>query len=142
MALGLLLNSNMSLKLFLIAFAVFLLIDMLWLGVIAKNFYERQIGFLTKEKVNWPAAIIFYGLFVFGLVFFVISPAVVDLSPMETILRGALFGLVTYATYDLTNLATLKGWPLKLALVDILWGMVLASSVSIITYFISITWII
>ncbi|HMB66002.1 MAG TPA: DUF2177 family protein [Patescibacteria group bacterium] len=132
----------MILKLFLIAFPVFLLIDMLWLGVIAKNFYYRQIGSLIKKRVNWSAAIIFYGLFVFGLVFFVIVPAVESISWVVALFRGSLFGLITYATYDLTNLSTLNNWPLKLTIVDILWGVVLASLVSIITYFISITWII
>ena len=132
----------MILKLFLIAFPVFLLIDMLWLGLIAKNFYAQQIGVLIKEQVNWLAAIIFYGLFVFGLVFFVIAPAVESASWTMALSRGSLFGLITYATYDLTNLATLKNWPLKLTIVDILWGVVLASSVSIITYFIFSSWII
>lgn len=132
----------MILKLFLIAFPVFLLIDMLWLGVIAKNFYGRQIGSLIKEKVNWPAAIIFYALFVFGLVFFVIVPAVENTFWLAALSRGGLFGLITYATYDLTNLATLKNWPLKLSIVDILWGVVLGSLVSTITYFVSITWIV
>ncbi len=126
----------------MIAFPVFLLIDMLWLGVIAKNFYYRQIGSLIKKRVNWSAAIIFYGLFVFGLVFFVIVPAVESISWVVALFRGSLFGLITYATYDLTNLSTLNNWPLKLTIVDILWGVVLASLVSIITYFISITWII
>ncbi len=132
----------MILKLFLIAFPVFLLIDMLWLGLIAKNFYAQQIGSLIKETVNWPAAIIFYGLFVFGLVFFVIAPAVESASWTMALSRGSLFGLITYATYDLTNLSTLKNWPLKLTLVDILWGVVLASLVSTITYFIFSSWII
>lgn len=132
----------MILKLFLIAFPVFLLIDMLWLGVIAKNFYGRQIGSLIKEKVNWSAAIIFYALFVFGLVFFVIDPAVESTSWLAALFRGGLFGLITYATYDLTNLATLKNWPLKLSIVDILWGVILGSLVSTITYFVSITWIV
>ena len=132
----------MILKLFLIAFPVFLLIDMFWLGLIAKNFYAQQIGSLIKETVNWPAAIIFYGLFVFGLVFFVIAPAVESASWTMALSRGSLFGLITYATYDLTNLSTLKNWPLKLTLVDILWGVVLASLVSTITYFIFSSWII
>ncbi|MFO7807533.1 MAG: DUF2177 family protein [Candidatus Moraniibacteriota bacterium] len=125
----------MLLQLFLIAFVVFLALDMLWLGVIAKNFYRGQIGPLMKKDVNWPAAIVFYGLFVFGLVFFVISPAIEFLSWASAFWRGAFFGLIAYATYDLTNLAVLKDWPLKISVVDILWGATLASLVSMITYF-------
>jgi uncharacterized membrane protein len=126
----------MFIKVFLVALPIFLLIDMIWLGVIAKNFYNSQIGTLMKFPVNWTAAIIFYAIFVLGLVFFVIYPGIEAESIKNVYLKGAFFGLVTYATYDLTNLATLKGWPLKLVLVDVLWGTVLGSLVSVITFFI------
>lgn len=126
----------MFLKVFLVAFPVFLIIDMIWLGVVARDFYKTQIGALMKSPVNWTAAIIFYVIFVLGLVFFVIYPGIDEGTLKEVFVRGAFFGLVTYATYDLTNLATLKSWPLRLVLVDILWGIVLGSLVSIITYFI------
>lgn len=88
-------------------------------------------------NVNWVAAIIFYLLFIFGLVLFVISPAMEKGSLQHALLFGALFGLITYATYDLTNLATLKDWPLTVTVVDMIWGAVLASSVSTLTYFIA-----
>jgi uncharacterized membrane protein len=90
-----------------------------------------------KPDVNWFAAIIFYLLFIAGLVTFVISPAVEKHSWVSAVLYGALFGLVTYATYDLTNLATLKDWPLTVTVVDLVWGTVLAASISGITYFIA-----
>jgi uncharacterized membrane protein len=127
----------MFLKLFLIALPIFFAIDMAWLILVAKKFYQQQIGFLMKPDINWFAAIIFYLLFIAGLVIFVISPAVEKHSWVHAILFGALFGLITYATYDLTNLATMKDWPLFVTVVDLIWGTVLAASISGITYFIA-----
>jgi len=127
----------MFVKLYFTALPVFLAIDMVWLGLVAKNFYAKQIGFLMKTNVNWPAAILFYLLFIVGLVLFVIAPALEKHSWMHAVLFGSLFGLITYATYDLTNLATIKDWPLLVTIVDLIWGMVLAASVSVISYFIS-----
>lgn len=124
-------------KLFFIALPVFFIIDMVWLAFVAKNFYREQIGFLMKPDINWTAAIIFYILFIAGLVLFVIAPALERQSWMQALLPGILFGLVTYATYDLTNLATLKDWPLLVTIIDLIWGMLLAGSVSVITYFIA-----
>ncbi len=128
----------MFLKLYLIALPVFFAIDMVWLGLIAKNFYRQQIGFLMKPDVNWTAAIIFYLLFIGGLVAFVISPAFLKQSWVHALLYGAFFGLVTYATYDLTNLATVRDWPILVTIVDLIWGTVLAASVSVITYLIAV----
>lgn len=128
----------MFLRLYAIALPVFFVIDMVWLGLVAKNFYAKQIGFLMKSNINWPAAIIFYLLFIVGLVLFVISPALEKHSWMHAVVFGALFGLITYATYDLTNLATMKDWPLLITIVDLIWGSVLAASVSTVTYFIAI----
>ncbi len=128
----------MFLKLYAIAFPVFFAIDMVWLGLVAKNFYAKQIGFLMKSNINWTAAIIFYLLFIVGLVLFVVSPALEKHSWMHAVLFGALFGLISYATYDLTNLATMKDWPLLITVVDLIWGSVLASSVSTVTYFIAV----
>ena len=124
-------------RLFLIALPVFFVIDIIWLVFVAKNFYQKQIGFLMKPDINWLAAIVFYLLFISGLITFVISPAVARHSWVHALLYGALFGLITYATYDLTNLATIKDWPLLVTLVDLIWGTVLAASVSVITYFIA-----
>ena len=127
----------MYIKLFLIAIVVFLLIDMIWLGVVAKGIYAKEIGHLMKEKVNWPAAFIFYAIFVAGLVFFVIGPSVESGSFSKAMILGSAFGFVAYSTYDLTNLSVLKGWPLKITIIDIIWGTVLASVVSSITYIIA-----
>lgn len=128
----------MFIKVYLIALPVFFAIDMIWLGLVAKNFYRDQIGFLMKTDINWIAAVIFYLIFIFGLVFFVIMPALESGSWVKAIAVGALFGFITYATYDLTNLATVKNWPLFVTVVDLIWGAVLASSVSVITYLIAV----
>lgn len=127
----------MFLKLYLIALPVFFAFDMIWLGLVAKDFYRAQIGFLLSEKVNWVAAISFYLLFIVGVVFFVVVPALERGSWMYALLVGALFGFITYATYDLTNLATTKDWPLFVTLVDLAWGAVLSASVATVTFLIA-----
>jgi uncharacterized membrane protein len=127
----------MFLKLYLAAITVFFAIDMIWLGLIAKDFYKKQIGFLMRPDIHWPAAIAFYLLFVVGLVLFVIQPALQRSSWTHALLYGALFGLICYATYDLSNLATLKDWPVVVTVVDLIWGATLAASVSTITFFLA-----
>ena len=127
----------MFIKLFFIALPVFFAIDIVWLVFVAKKFYQEQIGFLMRPDVNWIAAIVFYLLFIAGLVTFVITPAIEKQSWLHALLYGAFFGLVTYATYDLTNLATTKDWPLVVTIVDLIWGTVLAASVSVIVYLIA-----
>jgi len=116
---------------------VFFAIDMLWLGFIAKNLYKKYLGGFLSDTVNWTAAIIFYLLFIIGIFFFAILPAHENNSLGKAILNGALFGLFTYATYDLTNLATLKDWPLLIVFIDIVWGMVLTALVSTAGFFIA-----
>ena len=126
----------MFIKLYAIALPVFIVIYMIWLGLVARSFYRGQIGFMMKSDINWIAAITFYLLFVVGLVVFVIAPAIEKNSWRHALLLGALFGVITYATYDLTNLATLRDWPILITIVDLVWGAVLAASVSTVTYFI------
>lgn len=127
----------MFIKLYAIALPVFIVIDAIWLGFVAKNFYRDQIGILMKSEINWAAAVVFYLLFVVGLVLFVVAPAIEKKSWMHALLFGALFGLITYATYDLSNLATLKDWPILVTIVDLAWGATLAASVATATYFIA-----
>lgn len=115
---------------YLLTFIVFLMIDMLWLGVIAKNTYHKYLGDFLTDDVNWTAAIIFYLIYVVGISIFAIYPSINKGSVYQAILLGALFGFFTYATYDLTNLATLKGWPLIIVFIDIIWGSVLSAVVS------------
>jgi len=121
-------------KLYGVALITFFAMDLLWLGVVARGFYQTHMGHLMKPSVNWAAAVAFYLLFLVGLVVLVILPAVERQSFTDAVLLGALFGLVTYAAYDLTNLATLDGFPLKVALVDLVWGSVLCATISAITF--------
>jgi len=125
---------SVFLRLYGVAVVAFLVIDMVWLGVIARSFYRAQIGHLMRDNVNWAAAIVFYLVFVSGIVVLVVWPAIQRHSLSHALVLGALLGLVTYAAYDLTNLATLEGFPLTVALVDLVWGMVLCATVSGITY--------
>ena len=127
----------MFLKLYLIALPVFLAVDLVWLTLVAKNFYAKHLGFLMNPNVNWLAAILFYLLFIVGVVVFIVIPSLSQQSWQKALLWGALFGLITYATYDLTNLATLKDWPLIVTIVDLVWGTILSALVSVITHLIA-----
>jgi uncharacterized membrane protein len=122
------------LKVYLLTFAGFLAMDMVWLVVVARGFYRERLGFLLSDQPNWWAAISFYLLFVVGLLVFAVVPAVQEGSLRRALLLGGFFGLVTYATYDVTNHATVKNWPWIVTLVDMTWGVVLATSVSFIGY--------
>jgi uncharacterized membrane protein len=120
------------LKYLLVTSIVFLVIDIMWLGFIAKNFYSQQLAVFTRT-FNLPAAILTYFILTIGLVTFVINRF--SQGGLEVFLWGALFGLVVYGVYDLTNLATLKDWPIKLVLVDILWGMFVCGTTAFIVTF-------
>ncbi len=113
-----------------IAFALLLVIDMIWLMWLGRGFYIEEIGGLLLEQPNLIAAFGFYALYIAGLVYLVIAPAAEADSVMKAVISGAVFGLVAYATYDLTNLAVMKGFTLKIALIDMVWGMVLSAAVS------------
>jgi len=128
----------MFIKLYLIGLPVFLAIDMVWLTLIAKNFYAKQIGFLMAKNPNLLAAFVFYLIFIAGLVFFVVNPALDKKMWTQALFAGAFFGLVTYATYDLTNLATVKDWPIIITVIDLIWGMFVSAAVSVATYFLAI----
>lgn len=122
------------LKLYVLTVLGFFVIDILWLGVVAQSFYKRYIGFLMSPQPSWTPAIIFYLIFVGGLLFFVVLPGIRSQSPKKTLLLGFVYGIITYGTYDLTNLATIANWPIIVTIVDMLWGMVLSMSVGIIGY--------
>lgn len=113
-----------------IAFALLLIIDMIWLLWLGRGFYVEEIGGLLLEQPNLIAAFAFYALYIAGLVYLVIAPAAEAESVMKAVVSGAVFGLVAYATYDLTNLAVMKGFTLKIALIDMVWGMALSATVS------------
>lgn len=121
-----------------VVLVVFMGVDLIWLGFIAKNLYAKYLGHLLSPNVNWLAAIIFYLLFIVGILVFVLQPALSDGNITQLIFRAALFGLITYATYDLTNLATLKDWPVTITVIDLIWGTSLSTLVSVISYIILI----
>ena len=126
-----------TLFVYLITVPIFFIIDLAWLGVVAKGFYQKHLGYLMRPQINWAAAILFYLLFIIGIVFFAVRPALESQSPMRALVYGAMFGFFTYATYDLTNLATVKDWPVIVTAIDLVWGTVLCGAVSWGSYVIS-----
>ncbi len=106
---------------------IFITVDLVWLGGVAKRFYRAQLGDLLAETFNFPAAAAFYLMYPLGVVNFVVAPAMSSGSLADTCIWGAALGFFAYATYDLTNLATLRTWPVRLAVVDMLWGSVLTA---------------
>jgi uncharacterized membrane protein len=119
-----------TILLYVITLAVFFAVDMVWLGVVAKTFYRKHLGYLMAPKIVWPAAILFYLLFIAGLLVFAVRPALAAGAPAKALALGALLGLISYATYDLTNLATFKDWPVIVTVIDLIWGTVLGGAVS------------
>jgi len=124
------------LKLFFITMLSFFLIDMLWLGIIAQSFYKKHLGYIMAQNPNWIAAIIFYVIFIIGIIVFVLLPGLKKDSLKSTLVHACFFGVLTYATYDLTNLATLEDWPVIVTIVDIIWGGVLTTLVCLSSFII------
>ena len=127
-------RTALFLQTYAVSLATFLLLDLAWLGWIARGFYRQQLGDLLSPDVRWGAAIIFYLLFVAAIVVFAVIPAVERGSLVKALLLGGFFGVVAYAAYDLTNLATLKGFPTVVAAVDMTWGCVLSAAVAAVGY--------
>ncbi len=123
-------------KLYLLTAPVFFIIDMIWLGYAAKGFYQQQLSTLLSPRVNWSAALVFYLLYIAGILVFAVLPALQRNSLAWAAVLGGLFGFFTYATYDLTNLATLRDWPVKVVVVDITWGVILCSVVAVCSFLI------
>tara|TARA_B100000768_G_C11266747_1_gene371466 strand:+ start:1810 stop:2208 length:399 start_codon:yes stop_codon:yes gene_type:complete len=115
-----------NLKLFLVSFITFLFLDAIWLGLIARGFYSKHLSLYLTDNVIWPSAFIFYIIFNIGLLIFVILPSIEKNSYSTLLIYSILYGLVTFATYDLTNHATIKDWPLIVSIVDMSYGMFVA----------------
>lgn len=113
----------------------FLIIDGIWLGLVARDFYKSQMGDLMAPNPSIAAATAFYLVFVFGLVWFAVSPALSSGSWTTALVNGAMLGLIGYATYDLTNLAVTRGFPTTLAIVDLAWGTALSAVAATAGYF-------
>ncbi|KPJ85659.1 hypothetical protein AMJ57_02165 [Parcubacteria bacterium SG8_24] len=123
-------------KVYVVSVPIFFAIDLVWLGVVAKGIYGKYMGHLMRPTPNWAAAVTFYLIFIVGLVIFSIYPALKNSSWSYAALYGAMFGFFTYMTFDLTNLAVLKGYPWQIAIIDIVWGIALSFSVSALSYLI------
>lgn len=121
-------------KQFFVALGSFLVVDGLWLTVISKNFYAKHLGYLMSKNPNLLAAGLFYLIYVFAMVVLVVTPGIEKGSFWSTVLSGALFGLCCYATYDLTNLATVQNWPLIVTIVDLIWGTFLSATIAAISF--------
>lgn len=116
------------------------ILDFVWLGYIAKKIYYKAMGQLLLEKPNMTAALIFYVIYVVGVVVFVIKPALDNGSAWQALIYGAFFGFVAYATYDLTNRSTMKGFPRKIVIIDMIWGTLLTATVTTSTFWIVRLW--
>lgn len=115
---------------------IFLIVDLIWLGVIAKGVYHHYLGNFLSARTNWSAAFLFYALFIIGLMVFVIIPAVEKGSVVHALWHGALFGLIAYSTYELTNLATLKHWPVHIVVIDVAWGALLSAVICVAGFYV------
>ncbi|WPL19838.1 putative membrane protein [Thiorhodovibrio winogradskyi] len=129
-------KSSFYLKLYLLTVPVFFAVDMLWLGWIAVDYYQQQIGHLLARQINWAAALAFYFTYIAGILLFAVLPGLKRRSLVHAATMASAFGFFTYITYELTNMATLPKWPLELVMVDTLWGMALCTSVASLSYLI------
>ncbi len=120
-------------KLYAVSLAAFLVVDLVWLVVMSPRFYQPRLGSLMAAEVSWAPAILFYLLFVAGVLVLVVAPAVSQYGFAGPLARAALLGVVAYGTYDLTNLATLRDWPLIVTVVDMIWGGVLSVFVALVS---------
>lgn len=119
---------------YLVATGIFVAIDSLWLTVIAGKLYKKELGSMLRKKPDMFAAVIFYMIYILGIIVFALSPALREDSFLMALGLGGLLGLVMYATYDLTNQSTLKNWPRKITMIDLAWGIVLTGAVTALTY--------
>jgi uncharacterized membrane protein len=122
--------------LYLATVPVFFVIDLIWLGVVARAYYRDQLGSLMADEIRWPVAVAFYLLWIVGLLVFAVLPALEARDLGRAVVLGLAFGFFTYLTYDLSNLATLRDWPVALTAVDIAWGTVLGGVVATSSYLI------
>jgi uncharacterized membrane protein len=131
----------MTVTRFLLVYAItlpiFFAIDLVWIGLVARDFYRRTLGHLLSAQVDWAAAILFYLVFIAGIVFFAVRPALETGSAARALTYGALLGFLAYATYDLTNQATMRDWPILVTVIDLAWGTALTAVVAYLTYHVS-----
>ncbi len=126
-----------NLYIYLLTIPVFFALDMLWLGVVAKDFYRRELGFLMRAETKWAAAVIFYLLFIVGLLMFAVLPAIEKGDLQRAFFLGAAFGFFCYATFDLTCYAVIRDFPLKIVIADLIWGTLLSGTVAAASFFLA-----
>jgi uncharacterized membrane protein len=119
---------------YLVALAVLALLDALWLGVVSRDFYKARLGQLLLDRPLWSIAIAFYLIHAVGIAVFAVPPAVAAGTWPAAVLYGGLFGFCVYAAYDITNLATLRGWPMAVSLVDLAWGAVVTAAATLVAF--------
>ena len=127
-------DTKSILKLVVLIFPTLVLIDLIWIGVVAQGIYQDQIGYLLNTDIGWIPALLFYLLYSVAVAYFIVLPAIRTGGPLQALYRGLFFGLVAYATYDLTNLATIRDWPLAITLIDMLYGMIVTGIASAMAY--------
>ncbi|HUQ30320.1 MAG TPA: DUF2177 family protein, partial [Candidatus Paceibacterota bacterium] len=128
-------------QLWLCTIPALMVLDVIWLGLVAKNYYKTQLGDLLAPTVTWWAAGLLYVLYAAGMVFFVIQPALAAQSFTRALVTGFFFGLVAFCIYDLTNLATTAHWPLAMSFVDMAYGAVVGALASGAVYLVAIKWL-
>ncbi|UCH73289.1 MAG: DUF2177 family protein [Rhodospirillales bacterium] len=121
-------------KAYALTLVVFFGLDFLWLGLVARGFYASQLAHLIRDNVNFLAAGAFYLAYVAGIVFFAVAPALAEGSWRKALVSGVVLGLLAYGTYDMTNLATLKDWPVAMSLVDMVWGGFVTGAAALAAY--------
>lgn len=119
---------------YMLTLLVFFAIDIVWIGVVAKDFYQQKLAHIFAPDINWTAAVLFYLLYIAGILVFATAPALREGSRGQAALLGAFLGLIAYATYDLTNLATVRDWPLMVTVVDMIWGTALTSTLAVASF--------
>lgn len=124
---------------FLIAYLatafVFLVIDYFWLGFVMKDYFQSQLGHLMADEVNLTVAALFYLFYAAGVVFLCVNPALDSGEWTKALINGAILGFLAYGTYDITNMATLKDWPVMMSVIDISWGTGLTAISAVAGYF-------
>lgn len=120
-------------KIYLTALVTFLVFELIWIGLLARSFYNDQIGFLLSENPNWLAAVLFYLLFIAGLLYFSILPALNDKAEKKGVVQAAFYGLMTYGTYSLSNLSLIENWPVSITVLDMIWGTIVSIMVCFVT---------
>lgn len=120
---------------YLVTAIVFLVIDYIWLGIVMKDYFQTQLSHLMADEVNLSIAALFYLFYAAGVVFLCINPALETGNWSKALINGAVLGFLAYGAYDITNMATLRDWPITMSIIDISWGTGLTAISAVAGYF-------